>query len=238
MKRETFVDKIKTGDKFGYLKTISYDKKKCKWLCKCKCGKMTYVHSSNLFKGIQKSCNCGLGQLTLKNGDIFGNLTVLNWDKKKRRWKCICKCGKITYACTSHLHNGNKKGCGCLIFGPRKTRMPNNLALKNVILKTYKRAAEKRKHEFNLTNDEFFDLIQQNCFYCGHHPSTSGPKYFEYYDNSFKYNGIDRKNNNEGYTLNNCVPCCFVCNHAKSKMTLKQFRRWIKQIYDKQYGNF
>lgn len=44
------------------------------------------------------------------------------------------------------------------------------------------------------------------------------------------YNGIDRKNSSEGYTLGNSLPCCRVCNRAKSDMDYEEFKQWIKDI--------
>ncbi|MGJ4945153.1 HNH endonuclease signature motif containing protein [Bradyrhizobium sp. HKCCYLS1011] len=44
-------------------------------------------------------------------------------------------------------------------------------------------------------------------------------------------NGIDRKDNGQGYTIENCVPCCSVCNHAKHTMGYEQFIMWISRAY-------
>jgi hypothetical protein len=45
-------------------------------------------------------------------------------------------------------------------------------------------------------------------------------------------NGIDRVINTVGYTVNNCVPCCFVCNKAKSDRDLDEWNSWLNRIAD------
>ena len=44
------------------------------------------------------------------------------------------------------------------------------------------------------------------------------------------YNGIDRKDNNLGYTPKNVVPCCSVCNFAKKNMPFDAFMAWIARL--------
>ena len=54
-----------------------------------------------------------------------------------------------------------------------------------------------------------------------------GTEKFVSYDNcvsSFTFNGIDRKNNNLGYTYDNCVTACTTCNKAKNSMTIEEFK--------------
>lgn len=48
---------------------------------------------------------------------------------------------------------------------------------------------------------------------------------------AFTYNGIDRLNNDEGYTVENTVTCCSVCNRAKHTMGFEAFRAWIARVY-------
>ena len=51
-------------------------------------------------------------------GEVYGYLTVIKLEpkikNKKRMYKCICKCGKETYAEAWALKTGNKKSCGCI----------------------------------------------------------------------------------------------------------------------------
>jgi hypothetical protein len=82
-------------------------------------------------------------------------------------------------------------------------------------LLTYKRAANKRNIEWLLTDEEFKSFWGQPCSYCG---------------NDIETIGIDRVDNNEGYYLNNCTPCCSICNKMKLDLSHDDFINKIKQI--------
>lgn len=56
-------------------------------------------------------------------------------------------------------------------------------------------------------------------------------KFIEAYIN----NGIDRIDNNKGYTIDNVVPCCKMCNQAKNDYTLQEFQDWVEKIYNKMF---
>ncbi|WP_146203669.1 hypothetical protein [Azospirillum sp. TSO5] len=45
------------------------------------------------------------------------------------------------------------------------------------------------------------------------------------------FNGIDRKDPLKGYTTENCVPCCFEINRAKSDMTIDEFTCLINDTF-------
>lgn len=45
-------------------------------------------------------------------GKRFGKLTALEYDREKKKWKCQCDCGNLTYKTTGHL-NSNATSCGC-----------------------------------------------------------------------------------------------------------------------------
>ena len=47
----------------------------------------------------------------------------------------------------------------------------------------------------------------------------------------FYYNGVDRVDNQKGYTVNIIVPCCKRCNVANSDLTLEEFYSWVQEIY-------
>jgi hypothetical protein len=64
----------------------------------------------------------------------------------------------------------------------------------------YKKGAKKRKKEFALSFEEFNELWQKPCYYCGE---------------KIEFIGIDRFNNNKGYIAGNIVPCCWKCNSLK-----------------------
>lgn len=67
----------------------------------------------------------------------------------------------------------------------------------------YMTNAKKRNLVFELFIDDFIFITGHNCMYCG----KLGP------------NGIDRKDNDQGYTISNSVPCCTTCNRMKTNMS-------------------
>lgn len=62
-------------------------------------------------------------------------------------------------------------------------------------------------------------LITQPCFYCG---------YFN--KDEEKYIGVDRINSEIGYTKENCVSCCTICNYMKNSMDVASFLRKVREI--------
>lgn len=84
------------------------------------------------------------------------------------------------------------------------------------LYRRYKYDAVRRGREFNLTLEVFESLISSNCHYCNtppaqiyHQPAT------RYAVDTLVYNGVDRKDNSEGYINGNVVPCCASCNQSK-----------------------
>jgi hypothetical protein len=65
-----------------------------------------------------------------------------------------------------------------------------------------RRNKEKREKFVNLTQEQFNRLVTSPCFYCA-------------YSNEKEIVGINRIDNEKGYSLENCVPACKFCNRAK-----------------------
>lgn len=175
-------------------------------------------------------------------GKRFGKLVVVEQapsivygKSKKRVWNCVCDCNKLVLNLhTGALTSGNTTSCGCYhnsisAENGKKSRQKvvNPEAGYTSILYTYKRSASLRNLPFSLTIDEFKLLITSDCYYCGSKPSNLYNK--TYY--KMAYNGIDRKDNNVGYTIDNCVPCCKMCNIAKNNNTFIDFEKWILAIF-------
>ena len=85
----------------------------------------------------------------------------------------------------------------------------------------YIASAKKRGLLFDISEKAFTELISKECVYCGA-SSTN------------KRNGLDRVDNSMGYTLENVVPCCFMCNQMKGKLSTEEFFDHIIRIID--YG--
>lgn len=171
-------------------------------------------------------------------GKVYSRLTIVNFlyykvYSKSRApiFNCKCECGTYKEVSLWDLKRESTKSCGCLT----KDRMSltEGEAAFNATYGKYKIAAEKRGYEFNLTPEQFKEITQKNCFYCGTPPSNKSHNQNDTGD--YIYSGIDRKDNNIGYEVDNCLPCCKVCNRAKSSMSFDEFLEWIQTIknYDK-----
>jgi len=167
-------------------------------------------------------------------GRKFGKLTVIervypngkNW---RARWACQCDCGNEIILPSNNLLNSHTKSCGCL-----KT-LPIGIAAMNSLIASYKYEAKKRGYDWNLTKKQFKKITQQNCYYCGIRPNQSCLSKNPQCNGDYIHNGIDRVDNTKGYTIDNVVPCCGICNMAKGKQTQEEFLNWIRRIY--KYGN-
>lgn len=99
----------------------------------------------------------------------------------------------------------------------------------------YKGSAKYTDKDFLLSREELYGLIESNCFYCGCLPSNTMVDTVS--NEEIRYNGIDRLSSMRGYIKDNCVPCCFVCNRAKSQLSKTQFIDWIKRVYNHMVPN-
>lgn len=80
---------------------------------------------------------------------------------------------------------------------------------KGLYNKTYK-GARNRNIFWELSQKQFDDIVSKKCDYCKKQPT-------QMYSRKIYYNGIDRKDNKKGYTIENCVPCCSRCNKIKGE---------------------
>jgi hypothetical protein len=98
--------------------------------------------------------------------------------------------------------------------------------MKRHVLINYKLGAAKRNLDFNLTDEQFYELVRKPCHYCGAPPQE---RKFGAANGGYKANGVDRIDNQQGYHLGNVVPCCKNCNMAKRTRTYDEFINWILQ---------
>lgn len=85
--------------------------------------------------------------------------------------------------------------------------------------------AKSKNWEFNLTLEVISGLIRSPCAYCGELPNK--PCRFRIKE---PLNGIDRVNSSKGYTVDNCVTCCPICNQMKSNIPQDVFLKKTNQI--------
>jgi len=163
-------------------------------------------------------------------GMKFGRLTAVAWFSGGRNpmWTFRCDCGTVINRSSGHVKNGNTSSCGCL--KKDLSRLPAGESGLNKLLSEYKRAARDRNYNWELTKEQFKELTSKNCYFCDIEPlqiksaatdstySAEGIKH-----GAYKYNGIDRLENDKGYTSENCVPCCGICNNMKRDLPPNEF---------------
>lgn len=206
------------------------------WECICFCGNKSIVQSGNLKSGITKSCGCNQHPKLELTGKKFNRWTVIkkegmrilkNCGQGKMYWLCKCECGTIKSVYGNSLVSGKSISCGCA-----KRRYPKGHAARRTVFCEYTNKCKRNNWKFHFSEEEFNNLIIKDCFYCGKEPSNianKGGKMF----GSFTYNGIDRVDNNEGYTKGNVVTSCKNCNLAKRKLSTEEFFNMIKLIYER-----
>jgi hypothetical protein len=160
----------------------------------------------------------------------IGTYTSPNGHTKYAIWECVCDCGNITTATSNMLVTGNKKSCGCL----HKDRVKEvqykgeGVAAFNLYWFDIQARARKRGNTFTLTQEDVKEISKSDCYYCGEKPSM---KKTTKQGESFVFNGIDRKDNAEGYTRENSLPCCKACNQMKSDRDYDEFVAHISKVY-------
>jgi hypothetical protein len=119
-------------------------------------------------------------------------------------------------------------GCAAKEQTSKLKRLPGQLAAQRRLIGIYRSGAKLRGVAFELTFEQFVQLIKQCCSYCGSEPKTvlrRGPW-------TFVYNGIDRVVNGGGYTVNNTVSCCEVCNSMKADMPLAEWISHMRKVLE------
>lgn len=85
----------------------------------------------------------------------------------------------------------------------------------------------RRDLEHTLTVHQFARLIKAPCTFCGQPPyNQTKLKTGE----NIAYTGLDRMDNAQGYTVENTVPCCKICNSMKGEMGPKEFVAHVQKI--------
>jgi len=165
------------------------------------------------------------------SGKKFGKLTPLVY-LGKSRWRCQCDCGNTCEVASYDVSHGRTKSCGCI---SKENARNLNLKAPGVSAATHiylniKKSAGARGYEFNITKDDVLKLVFLPCHYCGVSPSNEKKSRFN--NGNLMYNGLDRINNDRGYTKDNIVPCCWICNEKKKAMTKANFFAWVKRVYE------
>lgn len=169
--------------------------------------------------------------IKIEKGERYERLVVTGKTIRKRHnllWECKCDCGNIIYVTASDLKRCHTKSCGKCQDKAYNTGL-------NYLYGSYKRGAIHRNLTFNISKEQFNEIINQKCYYCGFSPNQI--LYKKGMQTPFIYNGIDRKDNTVGYEINNVVPACKFCNMAKGTSTINEFENWINHLVEYKTGN-
>ena len=165
-------------------------------------------------------------------GKKFERLTVIKLShidgRRQRYWLCKCDCGNEKIIRGASLQNGATRSCGCLRKETNR-RLSEGIAARNVVIRGHKTNAKIRNLEQALTDEQIIAIHKENCHYCGVPPSTT--RFHPNCTGSYTHNGIDRVDNNKGYTIDNVVSCCKICNYAKREMSYDEFINWLKRVH-------
>lgn len=170
----------------------------------------------------------------IKPDDRFHKLKVIKilpTNNQHTIVECKCDCGNIVIVRGSSLLNSHTKSCGCQKIDSSKIKkvLVGVSSLKSCYY-IYRRGAMKRNLDFDLTIEQFNEITHRDCYYCGKKPSNSHLR--SKGNGAYVYNGIDRIDNNKGYTMGNIVPCCKKCNFMKAGSGIDDFVEHINRIYD------
>jgi len=170
------------------------------------------------------------------------------WKDKRNKhlWLCKCDCGNEKVVVGDNLSSRKSKSCGCLKrdflarngnqYGLYEDR---EIALLKVQYSHLKRRNRKMGFIDIIDFDTFKSLSKSHCKYCGLEYSkeiedrlNESKRSKRLSDYILICNGIDRIDNNKGYTNDNSVSCCKYCNFAKHTMSEHDFYKWIKRVYE------
>lgn len=239
-----------TGNIFGRLVVLhraenKQDPRKPKgrtaWVCRCECGTEKIIASSALTSGGTVSCGCYNKEQITKaklidlTGRKFGKLVVCHRDTVRVDfvwWWCLCECGKSTCVKAGALTCGATRSCGCV-----RRKLPPQEAQRRVAYRGFLANAKIRNIEVSITELQWIALTSKPCAYCGEIGSNETKPKTGCYGTTFKHNGIDRKNSDLPYTIENCVPCCKWCNKSKGCLQAEQFITLASKIVRYQTQN-
>lgn len=102
---------------------------------------------------------------------------------------------------------------------PGKVAIINQNKINNINLQygVYLRSARDKNLDFEISTEEFDKLVKEPCHYCDVIQERG-------------FNGIDRLDSTVGYTMDNYVSCCSMCNYMKCSLPVDVFLKRIEHI--------
>lgn len=146
---------------------------------------------------------------------------------RRRLFHVLCiNCGR---GFLKPKHLAERDGAGCIDCANKTKRTATTESVQKNSWSHFLRQCKVRKKENQITYEQWLELSEQPCFYCG-----------EEYSNTkslghrrqilWHCNGIDRVDSNGPYSEENCVPCCQWCNSGKKEQTPEEFIDRCKRV--------
>lgn len=119
-----------------------------------------------------------------------------------------------------------------------KTLDPKTTYLKNIFNSQRCDANPNHRNIFwDLTFEQWTELVQKKCYICGDGPILREGKLHDTVGRKVPINGLDRIDNEKGYTYNNVKTCCSKCNYMKHRLTNVAFMEHIDKIWRFNFAN-
>lgn len=216
------------------------------WKNKYSDGNLTFKDFYKLSKQNCYYCNSNPSQIfsIRKNGEfVYNGLDRIDPTQSHNLDNVVACC----YTCNRFKSNQSQQDF--LLWASKiKEKNFSKHIIKQVNLNSYQISNLKKiwsdtynkEIDFNL----FLSISQENCFYC-----NSKPNNFCHYQNNKKYSskanqtgriyysGLDRFTNKPTHEIDDIVPCCKICNFAKSDMQPNDFYQHVKRINENQQIN-
>lgn len=186
-------------------------------------------------------------------GERQGRLVMVSATDERENgnviWLCKCDCGETVKISTASWRSGTRS-CGCLGHGVNhsgytrggvgtkrkgvKSFQRQEQANQRDLYSKYRSSAIRRGYRWGLSFEQFISITQQDCHYCGATPAQEHIGALGATDgNPYRYNGVDRTVNSEGYQPDNVVACCGRCNQAKMDRDIGDFMEWILRVAER-----
>lgn len=172
-----------------------------------------------------------------------GKLVMVRFTGNKK-WgspecECACDCGNTSFVRANLLSAPSNpvQSCGCShtehqIKINLARRLPDGEAACHAVYVMLRNTcARHRGLDWQITFEEWKILSKLPCHYCGLPPSNHIKGGYGR-NGGYTYSGLDRVDNGVGYVSANVVPCCKLCNQAKSTLSIDDFKAWICRVYE------
>jgi hypothetical protein len=177
----------------------------------------------------KRACRNETFNSKLKCEECLKETRVQEMEKyNERKEKGLCTmCGKELEKLTKGIKENFLQKCAACYSTMRKVEdkrvRDRNYAFEKKInpmkhFREYADSAAKKNVEFNISVDEFTNIVTKPCYYCKKYDET-------------EVIGIDRIDSFKGYATGNILPACEICNSMKKQLTMKEFANHISILY-------